>query len=163
MMRLQPQRLEGWQLCSLSRLYYAMQSMRRDPFLLGSPVLLIATHAEKDSCALYRVDCSAWPIFSEILGCSTNAFESMWSSLYSSQQPQVILQTSSVCVGCGQSCDLPENLLGPVCSSRKAFLACLSASPLFQRSCLMALDCNSFRWDWIIAFSTIFHCGHRVT
>ena len=36
----------------------------------GSPVLLIVTHAESDSCALYLMDCSAWPIFREFLGCS---------------------------------------------------------------------------------------------
>jgi len=29
--------------------------------------------------------------------------------------------------------------------------------------CLMALDCSSFRRDSIIAFSTIFYCGQRVT
>jgi len=46
------------------------QSMQRDPFLHGSPVLLIVTHAESDSCALYLMDCSAWPIFRELLGCS---------------------------------------------------------------------------------------------
>jgi len=38
--------------------------------LHGSPVLLIVTHTESDSCALYLMDCSAWPIFTEILGCS---------------------------------------------------------------------------------------------
>jgi len=42
---------------------------QRDPFLHGSPVLLIVTHAESDSCALYLMDCSAWPIFREVLGC----------------------------------------------------------------------------------------------
>jgi len=42
----------------------------RDPFLHGSPVLLNVTHAESDSCALYLLDCSAWPIFRELLGCS---------------------------------------------------------------------------------------------
>ena len=42
----------------------------RDPFLHGSPVLLIVTHAESDSCALYLMDCRAWPIFRELLGCS---------------------------------------------------------------------------------------------
>jgi len=68
--RLQPLRLEEWQLRLLSRLYYAMQSMRRDPFLHGSSVLLNVTHAEIDSCALYLMDCSAWPIFRELLGCS---------------------------------------------------------------------------------------------
>ena len=36
----------------------------------GSPVLLIVTHAERDSCALYLMDCRAWPIFRELLGCS---------------------------------------------------------------------------------------------
>ena len=41
-----------------------------DPFLHGSPVLLIVTHAESDSCALYLMDCSVWPIFRELLGCS---------------------------------------------------------------------------------------------
>jgi len=41
-----------------------------DPFLHGSPVLLIVTHAESDSCDLYLMDCSAWPIFRELLGCS---------------------------------------------------------------------------------------------
>ena len=74
-----------------------------------------------------------------------HAFESIWSSSYSSQQPQGIFQISSVCVGCGPY--LPENLPGPLCSSRKAFSACLSASLLFQRSCLMALDCSSFWRD----------------
>jgi len=44
--------------------------MRRDPFLHGSPVLLIVIHAESDSCALYLMDCSAWPNFRELLGCS---------------------------------------------------------------------------------------------
>ena len=90
-----------------------------------------------------------------------HASESIRSSLYSSQQPQGILQTSSVCVGCGPY--LPENLPGPLCSSRKAFSARLSASLLFQRSCLMVLHCSSFRRDSIIAFSTSFHCGQRVT
>jgi len=42
----------------------------RTPFLHGSPVLLIEPHAESDSCALYLMDCSVWPIFREILGCS---------------------------------------------------------------------------------------------
>jgi len=91
-----------------------------------------------------------------------HASESIRSSLYPNQQPQGILQTSSVCVGCGPYS--PENLPGPLCSSRKAFSACLSASLLFQRSHLMALDCSSFRRDSIIAFSTIiFYCGQRVT
>jgi len=70
----------------------------RDPFLHVSPVLLIVTHAESDSCALYLMDCSAWPIFRELLGCSIplgHASESIRSSLYSSQQPQGILQTST--------------------------------------------------------------------
>ena len=42
----------------------------RDPFLHDSPVLLISIHDEDDSCALYLVDCSAWPILRELLGCS---------------------------------------------------------------------------------------------
>jgi len=42
----------------------------RDPFLHGSPVLLVVTHAESDLCALYLMDCSAWPIFRKLLGCS---------------------------------------------------------------------------------------------
>jgi len=42
----------------------------RDPFLYDSPVLLIVMYAEDDSCTLYVVDHSAWPIFSELLGCS---------------------------------------------------------------------------------------------
>ena len=33
--------------------------VKSDPFLHGSPVLLIVTHAESDSCALYLMDCSA--------------------------------------------------------------------------------------------------------
>ena len=137
------------------------QSMQRDPFLHGSPVLLIVTHAESDSCALYLMDCRAWPIFRESLVAAFHASESIQSLLYSSQQPQGILQTSSVCVGCGPY--LPKILPGPLGSSRKAFSAYLSASLLFQRSCLMALDCTSFRWDSIIAFSTIYQCGQRVT
>jgi len=136
--------------------------MQRDPFLHGSPVLLIVTHAESDSCALYLMDCQAVALGQSSENSSVAAFhasESIRSSLYSSQQPQGILQTSSVCVGCSPY--LPENLPGPLCSSRKAFSACLSASLLFQRSCLMDLDCSSFWWDSIIqvAFSTIFHCG----
>jgi len=39
---------------------------------------------------------------------------------------------------------LPENLAGPLRSSRTSFLACLSAFLLFHRSYLMALDCSSF-------------------
>jgi len=39
--------------------------------LHGSPVLLIVTHAESGSCALYLMDYSAWPIFRELLGCGT--------------------------------------------------------------------------------------------
>ena len=35
-----------------------------------SPVLLLVTHAESDSCALYLMDCSAWPILRQLLGCS---------------------------------------------------------------------------------------------
>jgi len=42
----------------------------RDPFLHGSLVLLIVTDAQSDSCAFYLIDCSAWPIFRELLGCS---------------------------------------------------------------------------------------------
>jgi len=38
--------------------------------LFGFPVLLIVTHAGDDSCTLYLVDCSAWPIFRELLCCS---------------------------------------------------------------------------------------------
>jgi len=38
--------------------------------LIWLPVLLIVTHAESDSCALYLMDCSAWPSFRELLGCS---------------------------------------------------------------------------------------------
>jgi len=38
--------------------------------LHGPPVLLIVTHAERDSCALYLMDCSASPIFRELPGCS---------------------------------------------------------------------------------------------
>jgi len=69
--RLQPLQLVEWQLRLLSRLYYAMWSMRKsDSFLQGSPVLLIVTHFESDSCALYLMDCSAWQIFRELLGCS---------------------------------------------------------------------------------------------
>jgi len=44
--------------------------MQSDPFLHGSPVLLIVNYAESDSCALYLMDCSAWPIFRELLACS---------------------------------------------------------------------------------------------
>ena len=44
--------------------------MKSDPFSHGSPVLLILTHNESDSCAWYLMDCSVWPIFREILGCS---------------------------------------------------------------------------------------------
>ena len=44
--------------------------MQSDPFLHGSLVLLFAIHAESDSCTLYLMDCSAWPIFRELLGCS---------------------------------------------------------------------------------------------
>jgi len=44
--------------------------MQSDLFLHGSPVLLFAIHAESDSCTLYLMDCSAWPIFRELLGCS---------------------------------------------------------------------------------------------
>jgi len=36
----------------------------------GSPVLLIVNYAESNSCALYLMACSAWPIFRELLGCS---------------------------------------------------------------------------------------------
>ena len=74
----------------------------RDPFLHGSPVLLV-THAENDSCALYLVDCNAWPIFRELLSCSIPCLQEHPVSLYSRQKPQDILQTSSVCVcvGCG--------------------------------------------------------------
>ena len=32
--------------------------------------LPIVTHTESDSCALYLTDCSAWPIFRELLCCS---------------------------------------------------------------------------------------------
>ena len=42
----------------------------RNLFLHASSVLLIVTHADDGSCALYLVDCSAWPIFRELLGCS---------------------------------------------------------------------------------------------
>ena len=44
--------------------------VRDDSFLHGSLILLIVTHDENDSCALYLVDCSAWTIFRELLGCS---------------------------------------------------------------------------------------------
>jgi len=109
----------------------------RNPCLQGSPVFLIVTHAESDSCALYLVDCSAWPIFRKLLVCSIPRHASeIWSSLYSSQQPQGILQTSSICAGCGPY--LPENLPGPLCSSRKAFSAYLSASLLLQQFCRIA-------------------------
>jgi len=48
--------------------------MQGDPFLHGSPVLLIVTRAESDLCALYLMDCSSWPIFRELLGCSIPCF-----------------------------------------------------------------------------------------
>jgi len=41
--------------------------------------------------------------------------------------------------------------------------ACQSASLLFQRSCSGLYTANSFWWDWIVALSTIFHRGLRVT
>jgi len=50
--------------------YFSDEMQKRDPFLHGSPVLLIVTHADSDSCALYLMDCSAWPIFRQLLGCS---------------------------------------------------------------------------------------------
>ena len=83
--------------------------MQGDPFLHGSPVLLIVTHAESDSCALYLMDCSAWPILRELLGCSIPCLREHPVIVvfeYSSQQSQGILQTSSVCVRCSPY--LPE-------------------------------------------------------
>ena len=47
-----------------------MFGLKRDSFLYGSPVLLIVTHAESDSCTLYLMDCRAWLIFRELLSCS---------------------------------------------------------------------------------------------
>ena len=69
MKRLQPLRLVEWQLRLLTALLCHVEHAR-DPFLHGSPVLLIVTHAESDSCALYLMDCSAWPICRELLGCT---------------------------------------------------------------------------------------------
>jgi len=55
--------------CMNSSIHLFIFESKSDPFLHGSPVLLIVTHAESDSCALYLMDCSAWPIFRELLGC----------------------------------------------------------------------------------------------
>ena len=145
------------------------RACKSDQFLHGSPVLLIVTHAESDSCALYLMGCSAWPIFRELLGCSIPCLQ---------EHPDIVVFEPAapghspdqfrlswlrpILTGEFARCLLRE-FARNLCSSRKAFSACLSASLLFQRSCLMALDCSSFRRDSIIAFSTIFHCGQRVT
>ena len=77
-----------------SSIHLFIFELKSDPFLHGSPVLLIVTRAKSDSCALYLMDCSTWPIFRELLGCSTDDSMPPRASghhLYSSQQPQGIL------------------------------------------------------------------------
>ena len=129
---------------------------KRDPFLHGSPVLLIVTHTESDSCALYLMDCSAWPIFKELLVCRIPCL----------QEHPVIIVFELAAPGHSpvqfRLCWLRPILTGEFARSlvlfQKDFSASLSASLFFQRSCLMALHCSSFRRGSIIAFSTIFHC-----
>jgi len=53
-----------------SALLCHVEHAESDPFLRGVPVLLIVTHAESDSCALYMMDSSDLPIFRVLLGCS---------------------------------------------------------------------------------------------
>ena len=130
-----------------SALLCHVEHAERDPFLHGSPVLLLVTHAESDSCALYLVDCSAWQIFRELLGCSIPClrehpvvivFEpaAPGARAFSRPVPSALAAAHTYQRICKVPCALPERPCWLACQP-----ICCSSGPV------MGLNCSLFRWD----------------